>query len=424
MPRSQCGTACAPSGSSLGRAQRRWDFAEAPRTQDDRHDVGSPTPDRPHSGQLGELADLSGQVRRDFTLASRSAAGARTSTGRADRNRSRGPCSTGVWLGSVLDSGAPGRGRRRRHPVLGAGSACGAMGSRSTSRRAPGHPRRFGVFDAVATWANSAFCSPEETKRPAGRDLPRLFAHVASLLPGAGVTSRRCAGATYRSTGRTQAPRTHEGPWRDGAPVPRPMTPREEQIVRAASPHLSWCRASAVGWTTSRRSTNGDGFAAPSVRKTLLSCGCYRVETSEDFRLAFTSGVSANRSAPSGADRPKRLVFERQPVTPGPEEVRVRSAFSSGGVARPGWAGVGQSCRRAQHLPAAPELALVVADRPDCRGVRCLELAHDLGGLERVVAGHRLGTAHVAQLVDPHPAVAVGALVGLALGALHLRYLT
>ena len=89
-----------------------------------------------------------------------------------------------------------------------------------------------------------------------------------------------------------------------------------EQIVAAAAPQLprSW-RATAAGSTTSRRSASGAGGSrSASPRKTLIKLRLVpRWLTSADFRLAFTSGVSANSVC---FERELldhyRLVFERR----------------------------------------------------------------------------------------------------------------
>jgi cyclopropane-fatty-acyl-phospholipid synthase len=92
----------------------------------------------------------------------------------------------------------------------------------------------------------------------------------------------------------------------------------EEQIVRAAAPHLRLVSSMSgrLDYIETIRQWRMR-FAAPSFRKTLLKLRLLpRWLTSKDFRLAFTSGVSANSVC---FERELldhyRLVFERQPVS-------------------------------------------------------------------------------------------------------------
>jgi cyclopropane-fatty-acyl-phospholipid synthase len=185
----------------------------------------------------------------------------------------------------------------------------------------------FGRFDAVASLgAFEHFCSPEEHRAGRQDDVYRdLFAHVASLLPE--------GGRIYLQTmafGRNMipldeidlgAPR-HSDAWYlalMGRQFPGSLLPfGEEQIVRAASPHLRLVSSMSgrLDYIETIRQWRAR-FAAPSVRKTLLKLRLVpRWLTSEDFRLAFTSGVSANSVC---FERElldhHRLVFERQPVS-------------------------------------------------------------------------------------------------------------
>jgi cyclopropane-fatty-acyl-phospholipid synthase len=189
-------------------------------------------------------------------------------------------------------------------------------------------PASFGRFDAVASLgAFEHFCSPVEHR--AGRQdavYRDLFAHVASLLPE--------GGRVYLQTmafGRNmipldevdiRAPR-HSDAWYlalMGRQFPGSLLPfGEEQIVRAAGPHLRLVSSMSgrLDYIETIRQWRAR-FAAPSVRKTLLKLRLLpRWLTSEDFRLAFTSGVSANSVC---FERElldhHRLVFERQPVRP------------------------------------------------------------------------------------------------------------
>jgi cyclopropane-fatty-acyl-phospholipid synthase len=183
-----------------------------------------------------------------------------------------------------------------------------------------------GRFDAVASLgAFEHFCSPEDHAAGRQDDVYRdLFARIASLLPD--------NARLYLQTmvfGRNMiplesiditAPR-HSDEWYlalMGRQFPGSLLPYgEEQIVRTAGPHfrLVSSESGRLDYIETIRQWRAR-FAAPSVRKTLLKLRLLpRWLTSADFRLAFTSGVSANSVC---FERElldhRRLVFERQPV--------------------------------------------------------------------------------------------------------------
>jgi cyclopropane-fatty-acyl-phospholipid synthase len=187
-------------------------------------------------------------------------------------------------------------------------------------------PDAFGRFDAVASLgAFEHFCSPEDHAAGRQDDVYRdLFARIASLL-GDGAR-------LYLQTmvfGRNMipleaieitAPR-HSDEWYlalMARQFPGSLLPYgEEQIVRTADPHfrLVSSESGRLDYIETIRQWRAR-FAAPSVRKTLLKLRLLpRWLTSADFRLAFTSGVSANSVC---FERElldhRRLVFERQPV--------------------------------------------------------------------------------------------------------------
>jgi cyclopropane-fatty-acyl-phospholipid synthase len=169
----------------------------------------------------------------------------------------------------------------------------------------------FGAFDAVASLgAFEHFCSPEDYQ--AGRQEERyrgLFARVADLLPS--------SGRFYLQTmvfGRNMIPREQidmealQGiPPRDtdewyiallGRQFPGSWLPfGPEQVVRCAEPHFRVL--SSVSGRLDYIETISQWNArigARSLRKTLLKLRLLpRWLTSSDFRLAFTSGVSANQ---------------------------------------------------------------------------------------------------------------------------------
>ena len=68
---------------------------------------------------------------------------------------------------------------------------------------------------------------------------------------------------------------------------------------------------------------------------------------------------------------------------------------------------------RLQDIGAVGELALVAADLLDRRRVGLLERGHDLLDAESVVAGERLGSTHVAQLVEHRLSVLMRPLIAL-----------
>jgi cyclopropane-fatty-acyl-phospholipid synthase len=163
----------------------------------------------------------------------------------------------------------------------------------------------FGPFDAVASLgAFEHFCSPEEHRAGRQEGIYReLFARVASLLPD--------RGRFYLQTmvfGRNMipldgidihAPRGSDAWYLAlmGRQFPGSFLPYgEEQIVRSAELHFRLVSSASgrLDYIETIRQWR-ERFAAPSVAKTLLKLRLLpRWLTSADFRLAFTSGVSAN----------------------------------------------------------------------------------------------------------------------------------
>ena len=189
----------------------------------------------------------------------------------------------------------------------------------------------FGAFDAVASLgAFEHFCSPEEHRAGRQEEIYRgLFARIASLLPDGGrlYLQTMVFGRNMIPLDRIDidAPRDSDAWYLAllGRQFPGSFLPfGEEQIVHTARPRLqaSW-RAPAAGSTTSRPSASGaSGSARRACRKTLLKLRLLpRWLTSADFRLAFTSGVSANSVC---FERElldhHRLVFEKTPETKPP----------------------------------------------------------------------------------------------------------
>jgi cyclopropane-fatty-acyl-phospholipid synthase len=166
----------------------------------------------------------------------------------------------------------------------------------------------FGAFDAVASLgAFEHFCSVADHRAGRQEDIYRqLFVHVADLLGERGrfylqtmvfgrnmialegidrvdIHAQRDSDAWYLALLAHQFP----GSW-------LPLGP--EQVVRCAQPRFRLVSkvSGRLDYLETIRQWRAR-FAAPSLRKTLLKARLApRWLTSRDFRLAFTSGVSAN----------------------------------------------------------------------------------------------------------------------------------
>ena len=163
----------------------------------------------------------------------------------------------------------------------------------------------FGRFDAVASLgAFEHFCSPEDFR--AGKQdqvYEELFANVATTLPDIGrfylqtmvfgrnmipieevsIDAPRDSDAWYVALMQHQFP---------GSFLPF----GEEQIVKAAAPHFQLVESSSgrLDYIETIKEWR-KRFGEPSFKKTLLKARLVpKYLTSRDFRLAFTSGVSAN----------------------------------------------------------------------------------------------------------------------------------
>jgi len=164
----------------------------------------------------------------------------------------------------------------------------------------------FGDFDAVASLgAFEHFCSPEEHRAGRQEDIYReIFARIASVLPDGGrfylqtmvfgpnmiglddvdIHAPRDSDAWYLALMGRQFP----GSW---------LPSGQEQLVRCAEPGFRLV-SSANGRLDYIQTIAewGRRTGARSLRKTLLKLQLVpRWLTSSDFRLAFTSGVSANK---------------------------------------------------------------------------------------------------------------------------------
>jgi cyclopropane-fatty-acyl-phospholipid synthase len=163
----------------------------------------------------------------------------------------------------------------------------------------------FGPFDAVASLgAFEHFCSPEEHRARRQDEIYRgLFHRVASLLPEGGrfYLQTMVFGRNMIPVDRIDihAPRGSDA-WclaLMGRQFPGSFLPYgQEQIIRSAQPHFRLVSSASgrLDYIETIRQWR-KRFAAPSLKKMLLKLQLLpRWLTSDDFRLAFTSGVSAN----------------------------------------------------------------------------------------------------------------------------------
>jgi cyclopropane-fatty-acyl-phospholipid synthase len=266
--------------------------------------------DRMFRLSLGELADFSGaKYDGDFSLTLEQAqrrkhdyVAAQIGIGPGRRVLDLG-CGWGPLLDAVRQRGGVGVGVTlssaqadacRRH-----GLDVHLVDARAVSRET------FGPFDAVASLgAFEHFCSPDEYLAGKQDELYRdLFASVAGLLPD--------RGRFYLQTmvfGRTMIPYSEvdiDAP-RDsdawylalmGRQFPGSWLPSgQAQIVCCAEPHFTLISSSngRLDYIETIRQWRAR-FGASSLQKTWLKAKlARRWLTSADFRLAFTSGVSAN----------------------------------------------------------------------------------------------------------------------------------
>jgi cyclopropane-fatty-acyl-phospholipid synthase len=163
----------------------------------------------------------------------------------------------------------------------------------------------FGEFDALASLgAFEHFCSPDDYR--AGRQdavYRALFANLAGLLPEGGrlylqtmVFGRNMIDPDDASI---DAPRDSDA-WILALMMhqfPGSFLPfGHEQVVKAAEPHFRLVSAESgrLDYIETIKQWR-KRFAEPSLKKTLLKARLVpRYLTSSNFRLAFTSGVSAN----------------------------------------------------------------------------------------------------------------------------------
>jgi cyclopropane-fatty-acyl-phospholipid synthase len=164
----------------------------------------------------------------------------------------------------------------------------------------------FGPFDCVASLgAFEHFCSPDAYRAGRQDEIYRdLFANLAGLLPDGGrlFVQTMVFGRNVIEDFETvsvDAPRDSDE-WYLAlmmAMFPGSFLPfGSEQVIETAAPHFRLVEKSSgrLDYIETIKQWRAR-FAEPSLRKTLVKLQLVpRWLTSRDFRLAFTSGVSAN----------------------------------------------------------------------------------------------------------------------------------
>jgi cyclopropane-fatty-acyl-phospholipid synthase len=170
---------------------------------------------------------------------------------------------------------------------------------------------RFGAFDAVASLgAFEHFCSPEDYEAGRQEEIYRdLFARVSGLLPPGGrfYLQTMVFGRNMIPASQIDLEALRKIPPRDsdewyiallGRQFPGSWLPfGAEQVTRCADPHFRLVSriSGRLDYIETINRWNAR-IEAPSFRKRLLKLRLLpRWLTSADFRLAFTSGVSANQ---------------------------------------------------------------------------------------------------------------------------------
>ncbi len=278
---------------------------------------------------LGELADFSGaKYDGDFSLSLEAAqrrkhdyVAEQVGIGPGRRVLDLG-CGWGPLLNAVRSRGGAGVGVTLSSAQVAACRRNGLDVHLSDARLLT--RESFGPFDAVASLgAFEHFCSPEE--HTAGRQeevYGDLFARIASVLPDQGrfYLQTMVFGPNMIALDDIdiRAPRESDAWYLAllGRQFPGSCLPfGQEQIIRSAQPHFRLVSSSSgrLDYIETIRQWR-KRFSAPSLRKSLLKLRLApRWLTSADFRLAFTSGVSANTVC---FERELldhyRLVFEKQ----------------------------------------------------------------------------------------------------------------
>ncbi len=266
--------------------------------------------DRMFRLSLGELADFSGaKYDGDFSLTLEEAqqrkhqyVAEQIGIGPGRRVLDLG-CGWGPLLDAIRRRGAVGVGVTLSSAQQAACRRHGLDVHLADARRVT--QETFGAFDAVASLgAFEHFCSPADHLAGRQDDIYcDLFASVAGLLPDAGrfylqtmvfgrnmipyddvdICAPRDSDAWYLALMGRQFP----GSW---------LPSGHSQIVECAAPHFRLMSSSngRLDYIETIRQWRRR-FGAPSLKKSLLKAQLApRWLTSADFRLAFTSGVSAN----------------------------------------------------------------------------------------------------------------------------------
>jgi cyclopropane-fatty-acyl-phospholipid synthase len=259
---------------------------------------------------LGELADFSGaKYDGDFSMTLEEAQRRKheyvaQSIGiTAGRRVLDLGCGWGPLLNYIRSQGATGLGVTLSSAQLEACRRNGLDVHLKDARRV--REDTFGPFDAVASLgAFEHFCSPEDFYAGKQEEVYReIFANVATTLPSGGrfylqtmvfgrnmipieevsIDAPRDSDAWYVALMQHQFP---------GSFLPF----GKEQIEKAAEPHFRLVEASSgrLDYIETIKEWR-KRFGEPSFKKTLLKARLVpKYLTSRDFRLAFTSGVSAN----------------------------------------------------------------------------------------------------------------------------------
>ena len=170
---------------------------------------------------------------------------------------------------------------------------------------------RVGAFDAVASLgAFEHFCSPEDFEAGRQDEIYRdLFDRVATLLPDGGrfYLQTMVFGRNMVEPERVDLDALRALPPKDsdawliallGRQFPGSWLPfGKEQVIRCAEPHFRSVSSVSGRLDYIETITQWNArIGARSLKKTLLKLRLLpRWLTSADFRLAFTSGVSANK---------------------------------------------------------------------------------------------------------------------------------
>jgi cyclopropane-fatty-acyl-phospholipid synthase len=277
---------------------------------------------------LGELADFSGaKYDGDFSLSLEQAqrrkheyVAEQIGIGPGRRVLDLG-CGWGPMLNFVRERGADGVGVTLSSAQA---ESCRRHGLEVHLQDARGVTREtFGPFDAVASLgAFEHFCSPEDYEAGRQDDVYReLFANTATALPQGGrlYLQTMVFGPNMIDPERVSidAPRESDE-WYLALmqrQFPGSFLPfGSEQIVRTAAPHFRLVESSSgrLDYIETIKQWRAR-FAQPSWRKRLLKLRLVpRWLTSAEFRLAFTSGVSANSACfERELLEHYRLVFEK-----------------------------------------------------------------------------------------------------------------